>query len=77
MCENVYAAEGPYGNDRADGYYDNFYGPVWDGYWGPNEVFYYRKTKDNDWIADENHRFRREAARGYQAFHLPAARPAT
>ena len=25
-----------------DGWYDNFYGPVYDGYWGPGGAFFYR-----------------------------------
>jgi hypothetical protein len=34
----VYAG-GPYGYD---GYYDDFYGPIYDGYWGSDGFFYYR-----------------------------------
>ena len=30
---------GPY---AFDGYYDDFYGPVYDGYWGDDGFFYYR-----------------------------------
>jgi hypothetical protein len=29
----------PYGYD---GYYDDFYGPIYDGYWGDDGAFYYR-----------------------------------
>ncbi len=25
-----------------DGYYDGFYGPIYDGYWGTDNYFYYR-----------------------------------
>lgn len=32
-------AGGPYGYD---GYYDDFYGPIHDGYWGSDGFFYYR-----------------------------------
>jgi hypothetical protein len=32
-------AGGPYGYD---GYYDDYYGPVYDGYWGVDGYFYYR-----------------------------------
>jgi hypothetical protein len=34
----VYAG-GPY---AYDGYYDDFYGPIYDGYWGDDGFFYYR-----------------------------------
>ncbi|GAA0337232.1 hypothetical protein GCM10009087_54560 [Sphingomonas oligophenolica] len=27
-----------------NGYYDDFYGPVYDGYWGDDGGFYYRST---------------------------------
>jgi hypothetical protein len=32
-------AGGPYGYD---GYYDDYYGPIYDGYWGDDGAFYYR-----------------------------------
>ncbi|MDE1917302.1 MAG: hypothetical protein KGJ57_14660 [Sphingomonadales bacterium] len=30
---------GPY---AYDGYYDGYYGPIYDGYWGSDNYFYYR-----------------------------------
>jgi hypothetical protein len=35
---DVYAG-GPYGYD---GFYDDYYGPIYDGYWGSDGFFYYR-----------------------------------
>jgi hypothetical protein len=37
-------ASGPYGYD---GWYDDYYGPVYDGYWGVDGYFYYRGS-DHD-----------------------------
>jgi hypothetical protein len=42
-------AGGPY---SYDGYYDDFYGPIYDGYWGGDGFFYYRGGANE-------HRFRR------------------
>jgi hypothetical protein len=45
---DVYAG-GPY---AYDGYYDDFYGPIYDGYWGDDGFFYFRS-------GDRDRRFRR------------------
>lgn len=60
------AAVGP-----ADVYYDSFYGPYTDGYWGPDAFFYYRGP-DGRFIRDEGRHFRRERFEGAHRFH---ARP--
>jgi hypothetical protein len=30
-----------------NGYYDGFYGPIYDGYWGNDNYFYYRRGVDD------------------------------
>jgi hypothetical protein len=57
-----------------DVYYDNFYGPYTDGYWGPDEFFYYRGG-DGAFVRDENHHFQRHMFNGAHGFHAHA-RPA-
>lgn len=52
-----------YGSPYAyDGYYDGFYGPIYDGYWGNDGAFYYRSNANE-------HRFHRgdNAHFGHQA----------
>lgn len=47
-------ADGVYGGGPAygpgpysyDGYYDGAYGPIYDGYWGDDDYFYYRSGPD-------------------------------
>ena len=55
----------------AEVYYDNFYGPYTDGYWGPDQFFYYRGG-DGRFLRDENQHFRRERFGGARMYH---ARP--
>jgi hypothetical protein len=70
-------AEGAYYGAEAgppDVYYDSFYGPYTDGYWGPDAFFYYRGG-DGNFIRDENRHFRREmfsGAHGYRSHAAPA-----
>ncbi len=53
-----YVANGPY----YDGYYDDYYGPVEEGFWGPDGYFYYG-DHDHNFHRGEPAHFRREAAR--------------
>ena len=48
-----------------NGYYDGFYGPIYDGYWGSDRYFYYRRNADDRrfYRGDLGH-FDRERARG-------------
>jgi hypothetical protein len=64
-----YVANGPY----YDGYYDDYYGPVEEGFWGPDGYFYYG-DHDHNFHRGEPAHFRREAAPGFHSFHI-AARP--
>ena len=78
-CEGDYHHHGLYaGADvaYADGYYDDFYGPLYDGYWGDGDVFYYRTTRDGDFRRDDAHHFTRSAGGGgFHNFHVHAAAP--
>src|SRR5579872_526508 len=47
-------------------YYDQFYGPVYAGYWGSDGLFHYQMTAGGPWLVDTSHHFRREAANGFQ-----------
>jgi hypothetical protein len=56
-----YGYGGGYGYSRYayyDGYYDDYYGPVSYGYWGPDNYFYYSTTVS------------REAVSGAHRFHM-------
>jgi hypothetical protein len=55
-----------------DGYYDDFYGPFYDGYWGDGGYFYYRTGPDADWRRDDARHFRHEAGEGFNNFHVRA-----
>ncbi|THD58628.1 hypothetical protein [Phenylobacterium sp.] len=70
------------GGGGYDAYYDDFYGPYVDGYWGDDGVFMFRHERGGEFARDESHHFRRDTASGFhgvRAGHAPAggaARPA-
>ncbi len=67
---------GPYagGPSYYDGYYDDYYGPVEEGFWGPDGYFYYG-DHDHNFHRGEPAHFRRDAAQGFHPFHLAGGRP--
>lgn len=51
------------------GWYDGFYGPFYDGYWGTDGFFYFRLTiGDTVFRRDRERHFRREAVRNNARF---------
>ncbi len=58
-----------------DGYYDDFYGPYNDGYWGGDGYFYY-SDHPGHFNRDEAHHFRRDAASGFHGVRAHPAPPA-
>jgi len=45
-----------------NGYYDDSYGAIYDGYWGDGDTFYYRSSSHGDYIRDDGHHFRHDAS---------------
>src|SRR5260221_12661466 len=44
------------------GYYDDYYGPIYDGYWGSNGLFYFRSSEqDRHFRRGDPAHFRRDA----------------
>jgi hypothetical protein len=64
--------EGLYAGGYVDGYYDDAYGPMYDGYWGDGDVFYYRANASDTFHRDDAHHFRRDSAQGFHTFHARA-----
>ncbi len=56
-----------------DGYYDDAYGPFFDGYWA-DDGFYYRTNDHDQYHRDTGGHFRHDAAAGFHAVqgHAPA-----
>jgi hypothetical protein len=52
-----------------DAYYDDAYGPFNDGYWGPDDQFYYRGGAFGRYIPDRGMHFHHEAGTGMHAVH--------
>lgn len=52
-----------------DGYYDDYYGPIADGYWGTDNFFYYTDGPGHPYRRDEGRHIRREAANGFHTIH--------
>lgn len=67
--------EGGGGYTYYNGYYDNFYGPVAYGYWGPDNFFYYRTGVSAVYVRDDARHFRRERGDGFHRFHMRGRRP--
>jgi hypothetical protein len=59
------AAEGDY-----DGFYDDFYGPVGDGYWGPDGAFFYSDAPGHEFHRDSGGHFRHDNATGFHPMHV-------
>ncbi len=70
-CAGTYYGGG-YGGPVAavgyDGYYDDYYGPFDDGYWGADGGFYYRGS-DHSYHRDTGGHFSRQAANGMHPVH--------
>jgi hypothetical protein len=60
-----------------DGYYDGYYGPLYDGYWGDDNFFYYSGGAGRPFVRDEGGHFRRGAASGFTSFHQAHMGPHT
>jgi hypothetical protein len=57
-CAGDYYGPGPGAGPIAyDAYYDDAYGPFYDGYWGPGDVFFYSRGPHHRYIADRGHHF--------------------
>lgn len=63
-------ASGPY---AYDGWYDGYYGQIYDGYWGSDNYFYYRHGDgDRAYVRGDRGHFARQAPQGqhnYQQLH--------
>ena len=71
-CEYDHRGYGYGGGDVAvgyDGYYDGFYGPFNDGYWGRDGGFYYRDGEGHPYHRDTGGHFRHEAGAGFNPVH--------
>lgn len=78
---------GPYGRDYGpapyagpgaydyDGFYDDYYGPFFDGYWAPDGFFYYSRGLGDGFHRDVGGHFRHDSAAGFHAVHGGAHRP--
>lgn len=52
-----------------DGFYDDAYGPFYDGYWGNDGFFYYSVGAGRTYRRDEGHHFRHDAVAGFHEVH--------
>lgn len=52
-----------------DGYYDDYYGPFYDGYWGADGAYYYRGNAHDTWHQDSGQHFAKEARAGSHPVH--------
>jgi hypothetical protein len=59
-----------------DGFYDDAYGPINDGYWGPDGAFYYSNGPGHPFQRDDAHHVRHDAASGFHTLHGHHSGPA-
>ena len=57
-----------------DGWYDGYYGPVHEVYWGDDRFFYYRAGPRGPWIVDRDNHFRRDRFAGGHSFQYRSRR---
>jgi len=50
-----------------DGYYDDAYGPFYDGYWGGDGFFYYSSGPGGHFRRDTGHHFRHDNFNGFHS----------
>jgi hypothetical protein len=48
-----------------DAYYDDFYGPVFGGYWDLDGFFWYQSRSNGPYLRDHGRHFRRDSYHGY------------
>ncbi len=58
-----------------DAWYDDFYGPVYGGYWAPDGYFWYQTRLGGTYIRDYDRHFRRDSYRGYRSIAIGPPRP--
>jgi len=63
-----------------DGFYDDYYGPIYDGYWGDGDVFYYRTAHRGHYVRDDSHHFYHDmntapAGGHFHPMHVMGPRP--
>jgi hypothetical protein len=66
-CADGYYGGGAYAGSAYayDGYYDDYYGPIYDGYWGDDGAFYYRGSDhDRSFHRGDQAHFSRNAGQG-------------
>ena len=51
-------------------WYDDFYGPVYSGYWGSDGFFHYQGAANGPWLVDSSGHFRRAAVAGYHVVNI-------
>ena len=70
-------ATGYYGGayNYYDGYYDDHYGPMTYGYWGPEDSFYYARVVGGPFIRDDARHFRRAQFEGAHRFQMRGRPP--
>ena len=65
-----YPADYGYGAYPYNGWYDGYYGPIYDGYWGNDGYFYYRSNdRDRDYRRGDRDHFRRDHDGSGQGWH--------
>jgi len=52
-----------------DGYYDDSYGPFYDGYWAGDGGFYYTDAPGHPYHRDTAGHFRHDSAAGFHSVH--------
>jgi hypothetical protein len=52
-----------------DGFYDDAYGPFYDGYWGGDGAFYYSDGEGHPFHRDTGGHFRHDMAQGFHPVH--------
>jgi hypothetical protein len=58
------ASYGGYDRGGFNAYYDDAYGPFYDGYWGRDHAFWYSSGRGRPYVRDNGHHFGRAPGTG-------------
>ena len=72
-CAEYDYGHGPGRYAAYDLYYDGYYGPVSEGYWGGDGWFWYRDSTRH-WRRDDGRHFRRDTYNGYHPYRVHRGR---
>ena len=68
-CAYDHGRRGGFASLDYDAYYDDAYGPFFDGYWGDDGAFYHRERPGQPFMPDHGDHFHHAGGSGFHGVH--------